>query len=173
MKSSFLNCLLFLLVFAGKGQAQSGSVSAQQYTKGMQHFQNARFKEAIVCFDKAIQADSSNYNAWVKRGFAKGRVGDFEGEINDYTHVIAAKPDHIYAYISRGSAYNRMKKFDEAIADFDAAEKLDNRDPEVFNNRGFAYKGKGDMDAACKEWNTSRKLGNSEASVILKNNQCK
>src|SRR6187549_1217236 len=117
MKLFFLNICFVICVSCVILQGQSANSSSQQYTKGMQHFQNARFKEAILCFDKAILADSTNYNAWVKRGFAKGRTGDFDGEIQDYKKVISDNPEHKWAYISRGSAYTRMKKFDEAIAD--------------------------------------------------------
>ena len=59
--------LIFLFLFVViELSAQENPASAEAYTKGMQHFRNARFKESIQSFDTAIKADSTNYNAWVK-----------------------------------------------------------------------------------------------------------
>ena len=53
----------------------------------MQFFAQGKTKEAIKSFDIAINEDSSFVDSWIKRGFMKGMVGDFEGEMNDYNHV--------------------------------------------------------------------------------------
>lgn len=155
------------------GAAQSRSKSASAYNKGLQLIAQAKHREAILSFDKAIMEDSLNYDAWIKRGFVKSIVGDFEGELRDYNHVILAVPGHVFAYISRGSAYVRMKQPDKGLEDFNMAIQLDPSNPEAYNNRGFARKALGDEAGACSDWKMSGKLGNDEAAIILKNNYCK
>ena len=98
-------------------QGQDSEKSKVYFNKGLQQFALGKSKEAIASFDMAINFDSSNYDAWIKRGFCKGRTGDFEGEMSDYTRVIEVDPKHKWAYISRGSAYNRISKFDEGNID--------------------------------------------------------
>lgn len=154
-------------------QAQDKKKSEVSYRKGMQLFAQAKTKEAIKMFDIAIKEDSSFEDAWIKRGFMKGMLGDFEGELSDYNHVIQLYPDHVFAYVSRGGAYNRLNEYEKAMQDFNTSIKLDPDNQEAYNNRGFAKKALGDKEGACEDWNTSREKGNAEAKVILKNNYCK
>ncbi|MBP6512960.1 MAG: tetratricopeptide repeat protein [Bacteroidia bacterium] len=154
-------------------QAQDKKKSDQAYKKGMQLFAQGKTKEAIKSFDIAIKEDSSYEDAWIKRGFMKGMLSDFEGELSDYNHVISMYPDHVHAYVSRGGAYNRLLDYEKGIADFNKALELDPDNQEAYNNRGFAKKGLGDKEGACDDWNKSKQKGNAEAKVILKNNYCK
>ena len=153
--------------------AQDRKLSNDYFVKGMQKFNSARHVEAIEYYDKAIEADSNNFNAWIRRGFSKGVMKDFDGELSDYTTVIEKDPDHIWAYISRGSAKNRRSEYNSAIDDFNKAIAINPKEQEAYNNRGFAKKGLGDKEGACEDWVRSRKLGNEEAKIILKNNLCK
>lgn len=161
-------CLLSLTV-----HSQDRKTSIKYFNIGQEKFAAERYEEAILYFSKAIEADSSNFSAWIKRGFIKGVMNDFTGELNDYTTVIEKDPKHIWAYISRGSAKNRRREYESAIADFNKALEINPREPEAYNNRGFAKKGLGDKEGACKDWVKSRKMGNDEARIILVNNECK
>ena len=173
---SYLNrtALLFVLSLnCITAAAQDRKLSNDYFVKGMQKFNSARYMEAIEYYDQAIKADSTNFNAWIRRGFSKGVVKDFDGELSDYTTVIEKDPNHIWAYISRGSAKNRRSEFNSAMDDFNKAIAINPKEPEAYNNRGFAKKGLGDKEGACEDWVRSRKLGNEEAKIILKNNLCK
>ncbi len=164
---------LLLLLVSIPGMAQDKKKSAAHFNKGLQYFAQNKIKEAEKAFDLAIQVDSTNYDAWIKRGFMKSMNGDFEGEMQDYNRVIAHDSAHVFAYISRGSAYNRLKEFQKGMDDFNSAIRIDPSNQEAYNNRGFAKKGLGDIEGACADWNRSKQLGNAEARIILKNNYCK
>lgn len=168
-----IRVLVVLCLCMSSAFAQDKNASAKFFNQAMIKYRQAKNEEAIKLLTSSINADTLNDDAWIKRGFIKSRVGDFDGELQDYNRVIAIHPDHKWAYISRGSALNRMGKYTEAIADFNKALSIDPNDAEAYNNRGFAKKGLGDKEGACVDWNASRKLGNAEASVILKNNNCK
>jgi|JI10StandDraft_1071094.scaffolds.fasta_scaffold08836_14 tetratricopeptide (TPR) repeat protein len=164
---------IFCLLLPVLSLAQDKKKSNEAFNKGIQLFAQGKTKEALKAFDISILADSTNFDAWIKRGFLRSMTGDFEGEMNDYNHVIAHAPDHVFAYISRGSAYNKLKEYAKGIEDFNTAIRLDPSNQEAYNNRGFARKGMGDTEGACEDWNKSKQLGNAEAKIILKNNHCK
>ena len=153
--------------------SQDRKTSNDYFVKGQQKFNSARYMEAIEYYSLAIGADSTNFNAWIRRGFSKGLVKDFDGELSDYTSVIEKDPKHIWAYISRGSAKNRRGEYASAMDDFNKAIAINPKEQEAYNNRGFAKKSLGDKEGACEDWVRSRKLGNEEAKIILKNNLCK
>lgn len=175
MKSP-LNKYLFTLILTCVSiliYAQDRKKSNEYFIKAQTQFNSAQYEKAIELYTLAIEADSGNFNAWIRRGFTKGLIKDFDGEMTDYTSVIEKDPLHVWAYISRGSAKNRLSKFDEAIDDLNKAIEINPKEPEAYNNRGFAKKGLGDKEGACDDWNKSKKLGNGEAKIILKNNYCK
>jgi tetratricopeptide (TPR) repeat protein len=153
--------------------AQDSKKSVQLFNKGMVFLRQANNKEALKFFDAAVNADSMNFDARIKRGFVKGLEGDFQGEIIDYTQIISISPEHKWSYISRSGAYNRVGKYEEAIADANKVIEIDPQNSEAYNNRGFSKKGLGDKEGACQDWSKSKKMGNSEANIILKNNLCK
>ncbi len=173
MKSVLTYSLLIFISCIALAQASDPKKSKEYFIKAQQFFAVADYKEAIESYTLAIREDSSNVNAWIRRGFTKGMEKDFEGEIADYTQVIEIDSLHKWAYISRGSARNRMGDYANAMKDFNKAIEIDPKEPEAYNNRGFAKKMSGDIEGACSDWNISRKLGNAEAKVIMKNNHCK
>ena len=63
--------------------AQDKKKSDAHFNKGIQYFSQNKIKDALKAFELSIQADSTNYDAWIKRGFMKSMLGDFEGEMPD------------------------------------------------------------------------------------------
>lgn len=164
---------MLLLTSAFEVMSQDKELSAEALKKGMIYIKQANYKEALKSFNLAVQNDSTNYDAWIKRGFVSGILDDFAGEKNDYTYVIRNEPRHVYAYISRGGAFMRMKDYSNAMSDFNMAISIDPDNQEAYNNRGFVKKALDDKEGACDDWKISRRLGNAEAKIILKNNYCK
>jgi tetratricopeptide (TPR) repeat protein len=165
--------LLFLTLIVQSGLAQNKAKSNEFYNKAMVQFRLSRPQEAIKLLDEALSFDTLNYDAYIKRGFMKGSVGNFEGELNDYNTVLNFDSAHVQAYLSRGSAYSKLKKYDLAMNDFNKVLMFDASNYEAYNNRGFVKKAQGDFEGACKDWSYSKKMGNEEAIIILKNNHCR
>ena len=47
------------------------SSSEKYYEEGLNYFKYKKYKEAIECFDKAIELDTNNSNAYYNRGVSK------------------------------------------------------------------------------------------------------
>jgi len=165
--------LLFLIVLFQTAIAQDKAKSNELYNKAMTQFRLSHPQVAIKLLDESLSFDTLNFNAYIKRGFMKGSVGNYEGELNDYNTVLNFDSTHVQAYLSRGSAYSKLKKYDLAMNDFNKVLMFDAGNYEAYNNRGFVKKAQGDFEGACKDWNYSKKMGNQEAIIILKNNHCK
>ena len=165
--------LLVLILFYQSTMAQDKVKSNELYNRAMTQFRLSHPQEAIKLLDEALSFDTLNYNAYIKRGFVKGSVGNYEGELADYNTVLNYDSTHVQAYLSRGSAYSKLKKYDLAMNDFNKVIKFDASNYEAYNNRGFVKKAQGDFEGACKDWGYSKKMGNQEAIIILKNNHCK
>lgn len=164
--------ILILLIFFSP-QAFCQTEAEHLYKKGLERQQKGEYQQAIDCYNKALETDSSVVDVFLQRGFCKVAIKDYPGSIVDYTLLISHDPNHVWAYISRGSAKNKMNDFTNAMIDFNKALELEPTNQEAFNNRGFSKKGLGDLKGACEDWNKSKRMGNDEAKIILKNNHCK
>ncbi len=103
---------------------------------------------------------------YYQRALARGRKGDYDGAIADFTKAIelsgADSPKAALAYVNRGAAHGMKDDYDGAIADCDKAIALWETDnPEAakaYVNRGFARGMKGDHDGAIADCNTALRL---------------
>lgn len=170
MKNSIV---VFLFLFPLAVLSQDKAKSNEFYNKAMVQFRLSHPQDAIKLLDEAVKSDTLNYNALIKRGFVKGSVGDYKGELSDYNLILSYDSTHVQAYLSRGSAYSKLKKYDLAMNDFNKVLMFDAGNYEAYNNRGFVKKALGDFEGACADWNYSKRNGNQEAIIILKNNHCK
>ena len=53
-------------------------------------------------YNRAIELDTVNYEAYYNRGLSKGMLGDFNGAISDYNKVIELNPTDKKSYYNRG-----------------------------------------------------------------------
>ena len=76
-------CLTKLAVLFTWGFAFSQTpdpvLSNESLKRGMIYFGQGNKKEALKYFQMAIDADSTNYDAWIKRGFTRGALEDCKG----------------------------------------------------------------------------------------------
>lgn len=83
-------------------------------------------QEARAAFDKAIQDDPKNAEAYFARGFNILSDGDqLDAAIIDFNKAIELNPKYARAYLMRGRAYESLGDQDHAKADRDKALELE------------------------------------------------
>ena len=104
--------------------------------RGMYYFHEGDYSSAIEDFNKIIELDSSNANAY-----------DFL----------------VRAYSARGLVYYDRGDDDRAITDFSKAIELDSQNADAYNNRGMAYFRKGGDDSAISDFTQVLQLKPNES----------
>ncbi|PCH87362.1 MAG: hypothetical protein COB88_05780 [Flavobacteriales bacterium] len=143
------------------------------FKKAELKFNKRDYTGAIEYYTMELVDKPENLNAYYRRGFTYGMLGNYKAAVRDYSIIIRKDPEYVWAYISRGSAKNKLKQFEEALEDFDKALEIDPKNQEAYNNRGWAKLGLGDKKGACQDWKSSKKMGNGEAKIIMRNTHCK
>ena len=82
------------------------------------------YAEAIECYTKAIELDSTNHVFFSNRSAAKLSSGDAEGALADAEGCIAAKPDWKKGYGRKGAALHQLQRWSDATAAYDAGLEL-------------------------------------------------
>jgi tetratricopeptide (TPR) repeat protein len=83
-----------------------------------------RYDDALRDFDLVIANNGSDSIAFLDKGVAEEKMGNFAGAIRDYSHSIELAPAAA-AYVDRGAAYVQMQQAEKAQADFKAALALE------------------------------------------------
>ena len=100
--------------------------------------------KAIRDLNKVIRLDPENALAYISRGTAYDKKGDYDNAIKDYDKAIKLNSEDAEAYLLRGDAYLGKADYDSAIADYDKAIKLNPEEETAYEGKAYAYRKKGD-----------------------------
>lgn len=119
---------------------------------------NGQNLPAIEILNNAIKQDPQSANAYVWRGTAKQRMGQFQEALPDYDQAVKLDPKNAWALSGRGYMYAILKDNTRALADANAAGDIDPKNPSPYATRGVVYSELGDQARALDELNKSLKL---------------
>ena len=94
----------------------------------------------------------------VNRGIEKGKEGDLDGAIADFTHAIELNPKDDAPYYNRAQAKRLKKDAAGAVADYTRAIELGSTNPAAYNNRGNARAEDKDGDGAITDYTRAIEL---------------
>ncbi len=94
----------------------------------------------------------------VNRGIEKGKKGDLDGAIADFTRAIELNPKDDAPYYNRAQAKWLKKDGAGAIADYTRAIELGSTNPAAYNNRGNARAENNDRDGAIADYTRAIEL---------------
>jgi tetratricopeptide (TPR) repeat protein len=116
---------------------------------------------AIFSYNQRIETDSTDVEAYARRGRIFTIMQWRDEAFADLDKAIELDPENIEAHEGRGHAlalfYN--SRFDEALEEFNRILELDPDHRWAYLHRGFAKRDLGDMEGACEDWKKARDLG--------------
>lgn len=111
-----------------------------------------KYRDAINAYNKAIELDPKNAQAYLERGHAFDMLDRPENAIEDYERVIAIDPKLAVAYERRGDIYARLGNYQQAIKDYSRAIEVDpKRAADAYRSRAFVYEDLGNYQQAIKD----------------------
>ncbi len=84
-------------------------------------YQSGRYEECVPYFDKTLEIDPLEIEAWRLRGGAKKRLGRWREAIADSTDCLRMLPADAWSYRNRAYCRARLGEWDAALADADAS----------------------------------------------------
>lgn len=94
--------------------------------------------EAIYWFNQALRRKPDFIPALLGKGFALGKLGQSDEEIQICERVLELDPDSVDAWLQKGYALGKMDRFEEKIACCDTALKINPNSAEAWNMKGQA-----------------------------------
>jgi putative GTP pyrophosphokinase len=106
--------------------------------RGMAHFSQSHYQEALTDFGKSLELDPGCYKAAYYRGVVKSVLQDYSGAIEDFDAALQIHPYHFYSRYRRGMAYWHLEDYAQSLADSEAALKLEPENPQASRLRELA-----------------------------------
>ncbi len=119
------------------------------------------FDKAMKCYDKAIEIDPKDADAWNVKGGLLDHLNRFDEAITCYDKALKINPKYAWIWCNKGHTLTDLKKFDEAIKCYDEALKINPRDAQTWANRGDVFLEMGKKDEAKKSFEKAHSLGDS------------
>jgi tetratricopeptide (TPR) repeat protein len=127
----------------------------------------AAYEKSIMYYSRALKLKPDLPDAFLNRGDAYLRKGDFDLALSDFSKAIEMNPNNVNAFLNRGDAYLRKGDFDLALSDFSKAIEMNPNNVNAFLNRGDAYLERGDFDLALSDFNKAIELNSDNADVYI------
>lgn len=142
---------LLALQSIAEAQAANAELSSQVHLlSGKVHRARREYDWAIEDYNKVIDMNPDNVEAYYNRGVTYHHKGDYDRAIEDYTKTIQLKPDYTNAYYNRGLSFDNKGASDRAIDDFTRVIQLDPNDAGAYFNRGLVSRDEEDMTEAIR-----------------------
>jgi len=94
---------------------------AEYVNKGIVQYQKGNYEEAIDFFNKALEINRKNENAWYRKGLALSDIEKYKEALKAYNEAIKINPEHGNAWHNKGIALNNLLKYKKAIRAYNKA----------------------------------------------------
>jgi tetratricopeptide (TPR) repeat protein len=82
------------------------------------------YKEAVVCYDKALAIQPHNYQTWYSRGNALNKLGSYQDALISLNKAIALVPDSFEAHYNKACCYALQENLELSLESLQRAISL-------------------------------------------------
>jgi len=137
------------------------------YMKGLSHLQKKNYELALVEFQRSVQTDKKNKNAYFALGSVNETMGKFAEAARYYEEAIDIDQDYSEAYNALGVVYSRQERWQEALKAFKKA--LDNKlytTPHIaYYNMAHVYMAQKNYEMAIVAYRESKGYANYDQTI--------
>jgi tetratricopeptide (TPR) repeat protein len=98
--------------------------SREYFEKGTELLYQSHFQQAIAQFDKAIETQPDNFEAWHFKGSAWANLRKYDKALECYEKAISINPRYAESYFNLGLLYEQQNDKQTACTYFLKAEEL-------------------------------------------------
>lgn len=122
-----------------------------------------KLEDKIQLLTQVVNLKPNKFDAYFHRGVAFEDIGNYKEAINDYSKIIANKPDAI-AYFNRGNAKYELQDFKGAKFDYEKALKYDSLFADALHNLAWTHY---DMEDYKQAIELSNRLSDKKYNTII------
>jgi tetratricopeptide (TPR) repeat protein len=133
---------------------------------GYGHYQDKRFKQALVEYSKAVQLDPNNPEAYFWKARTLIKMQQFDKALIDLQKSVKLNPRHSKAYDNLGWLYMMRGDYDKSINYLNKSIQLKPNNGWAYYTRGHIYFKKGDRQKGLVDAEKACKIGYEDGCKI-------
>ena len=132
----------------GDRAAAGDENAAAAIARGQSLARSGKIEEAVAAFDRALDLDPYNAQAFYQRGVLYQTERQHQLAVADFTSANGLMPQWVDPLVTRAVSYLAMDKVREAASDLDEAVQADPQHGQAWVTRGLAYERLGEKTKA-------------------------
>lgn len=120
-----------------KAGMAKGLAGWELYNKAYSLSNLGQLEEALLWYDKALEVNTHNTDAWNNKGACQHKLGRFEEAVQSFHHALACNKQNAPALRNLGSSLNALGRFAEALEALKKAASLEPSNESVWLNIGL------------------------------------
>ena len=129
-----------LATYGKRDEPKNFTEDALSWTfKGLDKADLGSFKDALECFDKALDLHPTCVYTINCRGLTFLSMKKREEAMKCFDQAIEINPEYGPSYINKGNAFITEKKYEEALYCFTALTEIDHSNPLPWNSKGVIF----------------------------------
>ena len=125
--------------------------------KGNEYVKQKKYQEALNCYTKAIEFDSTNEVFYSNRSLMYNNLGNFNKAVEDAEKALSLKHDYIKAYLRKGNALEGLQKYQEAFNAYKSGLEINPNDAQLSKALKDLNRDEIDFDKLNKNWEERKK----------------
>jgi tetratricopeptide (TPR) repeat protein/tRNA A-37 threonylcarbamoyl transferase component Bud32 len=114
-----------------------------------------RVKDALTAYNRAVQIDSQNAEAWQGRGLTQALNGQHREALESFDRALQIDPTLVTALTGKGTALNMLHRNQEALQVFDRAVTLEPDNAYAWNGKGAVLSALGQTEQALQAFDVA------------------
>ena len=116
--------------------------------KGIKYLQQSQYGKAVTVFDKLIESEPDNSDAYKNRGLAQMNLEAYDKAISDFERTLELTPNARGVHSNIGVAWYYKKEYPRAVSHYDEELALNPKNHFALFNRAISLSEMGENDRA-------------------------
>ncbi|MBI1921176.1 MAG: tetratricopeptide repeat protein [Geobacter sp.] len=138
-----------VISYADKALARDGKLDEAYLCKGVMYLKEAQYGEALAQFERAVEINPRNADAYNRMGYVQGVLGNPEQELASYKRAVEIEnAEPLFAYKLGELLYKKYGDMRQASVYFKKAHDLNPADYQSMGRYGYTLMLSGEYDQA-------------------------
>ena len=132
---------------------------------GLLMYNSGRYDQAVAEYQRAIELEPGNSDAYRRRGIAYQADGQVDPALSEYRRAIQVEPSYYRNHQALGDFWFKLGNYDQAVENWLRAVKLAPAEPRVRTDLGQAYLNSGRFLEAEAQLRRAIELGQTKSAL--------
>lgn len=126
--------------------------------RGDELFQRQRYREAVIAYERVLQANADEYVAWFKRGICLENLSRFDEAATAYDRVVQLQPGDYLAWYRRGNVLAQLHQFAAALESYNRVLEIQPDNYWAWHDQGKVLENMRQLDGAIAAYDRAVQL---------------